>query len=52
MCLTHFRGVDDSHDQLRPQDDRAEESNEEKCAQYDSADDLTEDTFVGLDGHT
>ena len=34
-----------------PDEDRAEESDEEECAQYDSADDLTEDTFVGLGGH-
>ena len=35
-----------------PDEDHAEESNEEECAQYDSADDVTEDTFVGLGGHT
>jgi len=34
-----------------PDEDRAEESDEEECAQYDSADDLTDDTFVGLGGH-
>jgi len=34
-----------------PDDDRAEESDEEECAQYELADDLTEDTFVGLGGH-
>jgi len=28
-----------------PNEDRAEESDEEECAQYDSADDLTEDTI-------
>jgi len=34
-----------------PDEDRAEESDEEECAQYDSADDLTEDTFVKLGRH-
>ena len=33
-----------------PNEDRAEESSEEKCAQYDSGDDSTEATFVGLGG--
>ena len=35
-----------------PDEDCAEESKEEECAQYDSSDDLTEDTSVGLGGHT
>ena len=35
-----------------PDEDRAEESSEEECAQYDSGDDLTEATFVGLGGDT
>jgi len=35
-----------------PNEDRAEEPDEKECAQYDSADDLTEDTSVGLGGHT
>jgi len=35
-----------------PDEDRVEESDEEECAQYDSADDLTEDSFVGLGGNT
>ena len=30
-----------------PNEDHAEESDEEECEQYDSGDDLTEDTFVG-----
>ena len=33
-------------------EDRAEESSEEECAHYDSGDDLTEGTFVGLGGDT
>ena len=33
-----------------PDEDRAEESREEECAQYDSGDDLTETTFVGFGG--
>jgi len=35
-----------------PDEDHAEESDEEECAQCDSADELNEDTFVGLGGHT
>jgi len=35
-----------------PDEDRAEESSEEECAQYDSGDDLTEDIFLGLGGDT
>jgi len=35
-----------------PNKDRAEESDEEECTQYDLANDETEDTFVGLGGDT
>jgi len=35
-----------------PDENRAEESSEEECAQYDSGDDLIEATFVGLGGDT
>jgi len=35
-----------------PDENRAEESSEEECAQYDSGDDLTEATFVGSGGDT
>ena len=31
-------------------EDCVEESDEEECEQYDSGDDLTKDTFVGLAG--
>ena len=33
-----------------PDEDRVKESDEKECEQYDSGDDLTEDTFVGLAG--
>ena len=35
-----------------PNEDRAEETSEEECAQYDLEDDLTKATFVGLGGDT
>jgi len=35
-----------------PDEDRAGESSEEECAQYDSGDDLTDATFLGLGGDT
>jgi len=35
-----------------PDEDRVEDSDEEEYEQYDSGDDLTEDTFVGLTGDT
>jgi len=35
-----------------PDEDRVEKSEEEECEQYDSGDDLTRDTFVGLAGDT
>ena len=31
-----------------PNEDRAEESDEPECDEYDSGDDLTEDYFVGM----
>ena len=41
---------DPTEDTFVPHEDRATESDEEKCEEYDSADDLTENTFVGLAG--
>jgi len=35
-----------------PDGDHVEESSEEECAQYDSGDDLTKSTFMGLGGDT
>jgi len=35
-----------------PDEDRVEESSEEEGAQYESGDNLTEATFVGLGGDT
>jgi len=60
VCITGWFGFSHVLDvQMTPmincdpnKEDCAEESDEKDCEQYDSGDNLTEDTFVGLAGDT